>query len=173
MPGACALDTMKFDAFEQWVAQRKRADVPHLYILGSSWAGWVQANSDDFAAIAELARVKLLMQKIAEIEPDYETGGVFLYLGVFETLLPPGMGGKPELGRAHFERAIEISQGENLLAKVMYAERYARLVFDRPLHDRLLREVLESTAAAPGMALMNSLAQEQARALLESADDYF
>jgi hypothetical protein len=37
----------------------------------------------------------------------------------------------------------------------------------------LLREVLESTAGAPGMALMNSLAQEQARALLESADDYF
>ena len=34
-----------------------------------------------------------------ELDPDYDRGGVYLYLGVFETLFPPAKGGKPEVGR--------------------------------------------------------------------------
>ena len=55
----------------------------------------------------------------------------------------------------------------------MYAEQYARLMFDRDLHDRLLNEVLEAPALADGLTLMNTVAKEQAQQLLESADDYF
>ena len=32
----------------------------------------------------------------------------------------------------------------NLMAKVLFASQYARLVFDRPLHDGLLREVIDA-----------------------------
>nr|MDJ0801395.1 TRAP transporter TatT component family protein [Desulfobacterales bacterium] len=47
------------------------------------------------------------------------------------------------------------------------------MVYDRPLHDRLLNEVLAADPAVPGMVLQNTMAQDQARALLASADDYF
>ncbi len=94
-------------------------------------------------------------------------------MGVFETILPPGLGGKPEVGRKHFERAVELSGGRHMLTKVMFAEQYARLVFDRELHDRLLQEVLATDPAEPGLTLINVVAQEQATALLESADAYF
>ncbi|MCR9259089.1 MAG: TRAP transporter TatT component family protein [Pseudomonadaceae bacterium] len=170
---ACNLDSRPFAEFDNWLARQKTAQVPAMYDLGTTWASWIQANSDDFSAIAELARVKALMARTAELDPDYDSGGVFLYLGVFETLFPPAMGGKPEIGRAHFEQAIERSNGTNLLAKVMYAEQYARLVFDRELHDRLLTQVIEAPALAPGLTLMNTVAKEQARQLLDSADDYF
>ena len=43
----------------------------------------------------------------------------------------------------------------------------------KELHDRLLNEVLAAQASQPGYTLMNSLAQEQARELLASADEYF
>ena len=59
------------------------------------------------------------------------------------------------------------------MAKVMYARHYARLIFDRALHDRLLNEVLEADPDVTGYALANTLAQKQAKELLESADDYF
>jgi len=36
-----------------------------------------------------------------------------------------------------------------------------------------LREVIEANAEEPDLTLMNLLAQEKARALLDSADDYF
>jgi isopentenyl diphosphate isomerase/L-lactate dehydrogenase-like FMN-dependent dehydrogenase len=83
------------------------------------------------------------------------------------------MGGRPDVGRAHFERAVALSEGRNLLAKVMFAESYARLVFDRDLHDTLLGEVLSAPVQAPGLTLMNTVAKGRARELLESADDYF
>ena len=75
--------------------------------------------------------------------------------------------------RAHFERVVQLTNGDHLLAKVMFAESYARLVFDRELHDGLLRDVLAADPRAPGLTLMNTIAKEQAQALLESADDYF
>ena len=39
--------------------------------------------------------------------------------------------------------------------------------------DRLLQEVLAADPRAPGLTLGNTLAQEQARQLLDGADDYF
>ncbi len=173
LPDACDLDSRNFKAFTGWLAERKRKDVPVLYALATTWAGWVQANSDDFNAIADLSRVKALMVRTSELQPEYENGGVFLYLGVFETLFPPAMGGNPEAGKAYFEKAISYSQGTNLLAKVTFADQYARLVFDRELHDRLLQEVIAAEVRQPGLTLMNTVAKEQAQELLESADEYF
>ena len=59
------------------------------------------------------------------------------------------------------------------MSKVLYAEMYARLMFDRDLHDRLLRDTLDASANAPGLTLMNVVAKKQARQLLISGDDYF
>ena len=173
LKNACELDQRPFQEFNAWLQGQGVRQVPQLYDLGLSWAAWIQANSDDFNAIADLARVKALMARAAELAPGYDNGGVYLYLGLFETLFPPAMGGKPEVGRQYFEQAIEASDGSNLAAKVSYAEQYARLVFDRELHDRLLNEVVAADAVAPGLTLMNTVAKEQAQQLLDSADEYF
>ncbi len=170
---ACDLREREYKDFAEWVSGLDDKDVPLAYGLGTAWAGWMQANSDDWSAIADLGKVKLLMAKVAELNPAYEYGGPELYLGVFETLLPPAMGGKPEVGRAHFERAIELAEGKFLPAKVFFAQQYARLVFDRELHDALLNDVMTAEAQVDGLTLINLIAKEQASALLESADEYF
>ena len=96
-----------------------------------------------------------------------------MYLGVFETILPPALGGRPEVGREHFERAIELSGGTHMLSKVIFAQQYARLVFDQQLHDNLLNEVLSGDPAVQGITLLNKVAQLQARKLLDSSPEYF
>jgi len=170
---ACDLRERAYKDFADWVSQLNDKDVPLAYGMGTAWAGWIQANSDDWSAIADLGKVKVLMAKVAQLNPGYEYGGPELYLGVFETLLPPAMGGNPEVGRAHFERAIELAEGKFLPAKVFFAQQYARLVFDRELHDALLNDVMTAEAQADGLTLINLIAKEQASALLESADEYF
>ena len=77
-----------FEDYELWLSRQGEKDVDLLYQLGSVWAGWIQANGDDFVAIAELGRVKALMARIAELDETYDYGGPHLYLGVFETLVP-------------------------------------------------------------------------------------
>jgi hypothetical protein len=47
------------------------------------------------------------------------------------------------------------------------------MVFDRDLHDNLLKTVLAAPTEAPGLTLINTLAQQQAQQLLDSANDYF
>lgn len=169
----CEARTMPFGEYEERLPTLREAHVPVAYTFATSWAGWIQAHSEDWNAVAELGRVKALMARIAELDGSWENGGPHMYLGVFETLAPPALGGRPEVGRQHFERAIEVSEGRHLMARVMFASQYARLVFDRELHDRTLREVLEANPRVEGLTLSNRVAQEQARALLESADEHF
>ena len=64
-------------------------------------------------------------------------------------------------------------QWTDLGIKVDYANYYARTLYDRELHDRLLNEVLAADPVQPGRTLFNTLAQRDARSLLDSADDYF
>lgn len=147
--------------------------LPLFYTLGTVWAGHIQAHREDWAAVADLPKVEALLQRVVVVDPGYDGGLALVYLGVLHSLRPEAVGGQPERGRTYFEQAIEASGGRNLYAKTLMAEFYARLVFDQALHDRLLREVLEADPRAKGYTLMNTLAQQRARALLESGKDYF
>jgi hypothetical protein len=83
------------------------------------------------------------------------------------------LGGTPEVGRQHFERAIEIGEGRNLMVHVLYARYYARNVFDQTLHDQLLEYVVTAEVDAPGLTLSNTMAKDEAQRLLGESDDYF
>ena len=96
-----------------------------------------------------------------------------MYMGGLETVLPAAMGGNPEKGKRHFEKAIQISGGKFLMTKVVYAQQYAKLAFDKELHDRLLNEVLAADPVVEGMTLTNTVAQRTAKELLAESDDYF
>jgi len=172
-PSLCNPGRIPFDGFEKALAQTQKCDIDALYGLGSAWASWVQANSGDWNAIADLPKVQSLMERVVQLRPDYESGNAHVLLGVLYTLRPESMGGNPELGRQYFETAIELSGGRNLSAKMLFARQYARLVFDRTLHDRLLKDVIDSDPNATGFTLVNVLAQQEAHTLLVDADEYF
>lgn len=144
-----------------------------MYVLAGSWAGYLQANSEDWGAIADLPKIQSLLERVVALDPGHDHGQAWSYLGVLNSLRPEAIGGKPAEGKRAFERAIELSAGRNLYAKTLYAEFYARLVFEQELHDRLLHEVLAADPVAPGFTLMNVLAQDRARKLLASGKDYF
>jgi hypothetical protein len=146
-------------------------DLSLFFTFASAWAGWIQARSDDWGAIADLPKAELVLERVVEAEPGFEHGRAQLYLGVMRSLVPPALGGRPERAREHFELAIAYSQGRDLIAKVEYARDYARLMFDQALHDRLLNEVLQADPEQPGLTLSNVLAQRQARELLD--EGYF
>lgn len=169
----CGLRDRDFDAFRAAIDSQGENAVPVMYALGVAWTGWIQAHSGDWNAIAQLGKVKYLMSAVIDLDETWDNGGPHLYMGGLETALPDAMGGNLEKGKMHFERALEISGGQYLMTKVIYAEQYARLAFNQELHDRLLNEVLEADPVVPGMTLTNSVAQEQARTLLNESSEYF
>ncbi len=170
---ACGAWEASYGDFEAVIRDIGSDKVDALYASAAAWASWIQANRGDWKAVGDKARVDLMMRRVVDLDPGYERGAAHMYLGILETLLPKSMGGRPERGREHFERVIELSRGRNLMAKVEIADAYARLVFDRELHDRLCREVVDAEPSEPGLTLINTLAQERARRLLESSEEYF
>jgi hypothetical protein len=148
-------------------------DIGPLYSYGLSWLSHLDATSEDWTAVAELPWVEAVLERALALDETYENGALHAYLGILNSLRPPALGGKPDVARAHFERALELSAGRDLSIKVEYARRYARLVFDQELHDRLLTEVIDAPVDAPLYTLFNVLAKQEAQTLLATSKEYF
>ena len=143
-------------------------------LCGAVAAAWFWPEAwDDFSALAKLPQTRAVLLRVQELDPEYKEGDVEHFLAVLNTIRPPALGGDFDEGLKHYERAIEVSDGRNLAVKVNFAKYYARTLYDRELHDRLLNEVLAADPVQTGFTLFNTLAQDEAQALLDSADDYF
>lgn len=169
----CGSWDLPYAEFVQSLQDARAAHVPALYTFGLSWMAWIQAHSDDYSALARLPQVQAVLQRVQALDGRFEEARIEHYLAVLNTIRPPALGGDFEAGRAHYQRALEVSRELDLGIKVDYARYYARTLYDRELHDRLLQEVLNADPEQPGLILFNTLAQEEARELLASADEYF
>ena len=168
----CDVQKLPFADFKQQLSIINENNLRSFYVLASTWASWIKINSGDWNAVADIARVEAILEKITDVDGSYEYGMPHVYLGVLAAIIPPALGGKPEVAKHHFETARSISNN-NLIASVMYAKHYARMVFDKTLHDALLNEVVNSNRKQPNLTLSNTLAQNMANQLLQSGEDYF
>ncbi len=173
LPRLCSISDKHFPEFKEALQNVSKKNLPVLNTWGIAWAGWIQSRPDDWLAIADIPKIKAIMLRVVELDPAWDNGNAQLYLGVLNAFLPAAMGGKPELAKKYFENAIQFSEGKNLMVKTLYAQYYARIVFDKQLHDKLLKDVLAAPVSSPGLTLINTLAQEQATKLLSESDEFF
>jgi len=134
---------------------------------------YLRAHSSDWNSLAELPQAEALLKRYLEISGDSADATAHTFLGIILTLRPPALGGKPEEARTHFEEAIAMSDGRDLGTKIEFVKGYAKLLYDRELHDELVDEVLDASPYADGLTLTNVIAQEEALQLRAAADDYF
>ena len=171
---SCYWDDYPFEVYLSAVdsIKPKYSDLILTYSIAS--LVYIRAHSDDWNAIARLPHVQALLEHYLLIEPNgLNLDSVYMYLGILSTLRPPALGGDFIEGRKYFELAVKFSSEKNLSAKVEYALGYAKPLYDRELHDKLLNEVLLANPVERNYTLLNVLAQKQAKVLLENADDYF
>ena len=170
---ACDWPGQHYDEFVASLGgvSKKQAEV--LYTYGFVMLAYLRAHSADWNSLAELPKVEALFDHYLAISGADANGAVHTYMGILLTLRGPEIGGKPEEARAHFEKAIALTDGKDLAAKVEFARGYARLLYDRELHDELLNDVLRADPYADGFTLGNVMAQDDAAILLAEADEYF
>jgi hypothetical protein len=170
---ACGWQDMDHEELVTELAGVGRRDIDALFAYAVGWLSYLDATSEDWTAVAELPWVQAVLERALALDETYQNGAIHTYLGTLNALRPPALGGRPEVARDHFERAITLSEGRDLSIKVEYAKRYARLVFDQELHDRLLTEVLSAEPHADGFTLFNVLARQEAQGLLATSKEYF
>ena len=171
---SCNWDDYSFDDFNLSLDDFDMKHSDLLLTYSTSYLVYIRSHSNDWNAIARLPYIESALEYYVEKNPETENiDSVYTYLGILSTLLPPALGGDYEKGKRYFENAIEFSEDQNLSAKVEYALSYARPLYDRELHDKLLLEVISSNPVKKNYTLLNVIAKEQASSMLEDANEYF
>ena len=170
---ACEWRDMNYEDFVASLDGLTPKHAETVYAYAFATLAYLRAHSSDWNTLAELPQAEALVKRYLEISGDTANRSAHMYLGIILTLRPPALGGKPEEARVHFEKAIALSGGRDLGAKIEFAKGYAKLLYERELHDRLVNEVLEASPYADHLTLTNVLAQEEALRLRAAADDYF
>lgn len=170
---ACRWRELGYDEFVASMDRVRDSDAELLYTYGFATLAYLRAHSDDWNTLAELPQAEALFARYLDLAGADANRASYVYMGILLTLRPPALGGRPERAREYFETAIALSAGRDLSAKVEFAKGYAKTLYDRELHDTLLTQVLDADPYADGLTLANVLAQREAAALLQEADDYF
>lgn len=169
----CGIDSLSFREFESVLTKLGKKDASSLFTYGLASIAFIKVHTDDWGAMAKLPRVEATLKRVQALDPSYEPVQVEHYLAILNTIRPPALGGDFEAGKAHYEKALALSNGKDLSINVDYARYYARTLYDRELHDRLLNKVIAAEPKQDGYTLFNTLAQREAQDLLDAADEYF
>jgi len=170
---ACGIDGLSFSEFESVLEKLNKKDSASLFTFALTSIAFIKVHSENWGAMAKLPRVGLALKRVQILDPQYQAIQVEHFLAILNTIRPPALGGDFEAGKAHYERALALSDGKDLSINVDYARYYARTLYDRELHDRLLKDVMSAEPNQDGYTLFNTLAQREAQELLNAADDYF
>jgi hypothetical protein len=149
--------------------------------VGIGLAGTINYNKDDIALVTHLPKALAILERVIELDDANEgladpamRALPHMALGLAHTSRGTAMGGDPKRGRAHFKRAIEITKGRFLLAKVYMARGYARIAGDKALFRKLLVESLQTDPAIwPEQRLANEIAHRRARRYLKLEKEWF
>lgn len=159
-------------AFVERLKYLKKDDLPALFWTAFSWAGWVNLNRNDPQAVFDLSKVKAMMNRVLELDETFFFGSAHLFWGSTYGSIPPMLGGSPEKAKMHFDKAIAISDGKFLIAKVYYAQFYAVTTLDEALFDQLLNDVVNAPDdILPGYELLTAVAKQKAARLIAKKDD--
>lgn len=162
------------DLFQNKLKEAEKAKVPLLFGVASIWGTWIVQGPDPVEGMADLPKVEVMMDRVLQLDPGYYYGGPHLFKGILLSARPAQFGGDLKKAEAHFQQALNYSQGKFLMTSVYFARYYARQRLDRDLFVSTLTKVLSLPADSdPDLILVNTLAQEKAKKLLDQVDDFF
>jgi len=163
-----------FDDFRERLKTLGEKDIPYLFWTATCWASWINLNLDSMEAMAELPRVESMMKRVLELDEGFYYGSAHLFMGIWYASRPKMAGGDLKKAQEHFLRALSLGQGKLLVGYLYYANYYARKAMDKDLFVSSLTRVIEAPPdIAPELTLVNTVAKEKARQLLDQTEDYF
>lgn len=162
------------DLFQETIAKTDKGDVPLLFSVGSIWGTWIAQGPEPVEAMADLPKIEALMDRVLQLDPAYYYGGPHLFKGIILSARPVQYGGDLKKADFHFQQAMRYSQGKFLMAQIYYAQYYAKQRLDRDLFIKTLNQVLSTPVdIEPNLTLINTLAHEKAKTLLNQVEDFF
>jgi len=149
-------------------------DVPYLYWTAAAWGAAISLSKDKPEMVAELPVVEALIDRALALDESYDDGAIHTFLETYELSRQGAPGNPVDRARAHFERAVQLTNGQLAGPFVSFAEGADVSIQNRAEFDSLLHRALAiDPDARPDWRLANLIMQRRARWLLGKADDLF
>jgi len=162
------------DLFQMQMDKAEKSQASFLFGVGSIWGTWIAQGPDSVEGMADLPKVEALMDRVLKLDPGYYYGGPHLFKGIMLSARPVQYGGNLEKALTHFQQALKYSQGKFLMTQIFFAQYYAKQRLDRDLFVKTLNQVLSTPAdIEPDLTLINTLAHDKAKRLLNQVDEFF
>jgi len=159
---------------KQAVAALRKKDVPLVYWTAVSWAGAISLSKDNPDLIAELPIVEAMMDRALALDEAFGDGAIHSFLISYEMSRPGGTGEPAARSKQHFDRAMELSNGQLAGPLVSYAEAVCVQQQDLKGFETLLqRAIAVNPDAKPEWRLLNLVTQRRAKWLLSRTDQLF
>jgi hypothetical protein len=161
-------------SFEKKVKKAGKGKVEGMFFVALGLASAINLNRDNIDLVAYLPKARMMFERIVELDPKFYNGGAHMALGMLNTAQGDAIGGNVELGKKHFEKAIEITGGKFLMVKVLFAQNYGVVTGNQKFfHDTLVEVLNTSPAIWPEQRLANELAHIRARRYLSHEKEWF
>lgn len=150
-----------------------KADIPLMYYTAAAWGSAISLNTDDYELILDLPKVKKLINRCLELDNTWGNGQLHEFMISFAAGTAT-LGGSLKAAERHFHQALEINKGHSAGTYVTAAEAIAIKQQEKAQFKEWLNKALAiDVDKYPDMRLMNVLAQDRARWLLDHIDKYF
>ena len=140
----------------------------------------INHNKDNVELVAQAPTAKQMLLRVVELDdknPPKDKALAALphiALGLLYTASGAQLGGNAAKAEEHFKRAMDITEGKFLLARVNYAKRVGVMTQNRELfHDELVKVLQTDPAIWPEQRLANEIAHRRARRYLSQEKELF
>ena len=149
-------------------------DVPLLFWAAAGWAGAISTDTNNMSLVAELPVVEAMMRRALQLDEDFDHGAIHEFFITYDGGRSEAMGGSTQRALEHFDRVVNLTRGKKALPYVSLASSVAVRKQDYKMFKELLHKALAiDLDAVPEWRLVNTLAQEKARWLLDHSPELF
>lgn len=149
-------------------------DVPLLYWTAAAWGSAISLSKDNPDLVGDQPIVEALIDRALQLDETFDAGAIHGFLVTYELSRQGAAGDPAQRARAHFDRAVSLSGGQQASPYLSLAEGVSVARQDRREFESLLRQALAiDVNARPEFRLVNLMMQRRARWLLARADQMF
>ena len=151
-----------------------RRDVPMLYWTAAAWGAALSVSKEIADLIADQPTIEAMIDRALALDERFDSGSIHGFLISYESSRQGATGDPNARSRAHFDRAVALTDGNLASPFVSYAEAVSVATQNRPEFEAMLGRALAiDVNARPEWRLANVVFQRRARWLLARIDELF
>jgi predicted anti-sigma-YlaC factor YlaD len=166
--------TVREGTLEAYLEKLTKEDVPLIYWAVAGTLAAYSIDIFDFELGSKIPELTAMIARAYELDPDFNRGAIDEFYILFYASLPDVLGGDLGRAEAHFQRALEKTQGLSAGPYVSYAQAVCVPAQDYDAFKANLEKALAvDPDGDPANRLVNIISQRKARHLLDRAYEYF